>query len=378
MDAHGEASSEAPAKGGGKAPAKAAPAKAATATAASTAKRAPPPAKMGTMPLSTKTMPLLGGRLQARLPAEAREVPVPDDPSTSPAGGLMRQARHRIELGDQAILLLSIELFAHEGPDFMSEVRAEVEHWGQRAAAFDVSLVSNPNLSVARVVPDEPLALGLRDGFQDMVLVAVLFVASRDGTVQSIALHANEAAARDRMGLASLLARIGGTIRPGQRFDTSGGTRVFTLFRRGPEVRFDVPDGTIAVEEERPDAETYFVQLSRALGAPGAGSMRITVGGHPEPLPTRGRHVRGELLGGPVQWLADASADGGRELRLVHISSEQPVEAVLTAPNAEALEALRHVAESMRFSRACEGRAECPAGERCDHEYCRTGARARD
>lgn len=372
MDNRGEtATGEAPAKGAAKRAAKAAPAK----------RAAPLPEKLGQLPLAARAVPILGGRLQVRLPEVASEATMPDEgPGASAAtGDLARQTRHRIVLADQSALLLAIELFAREGPDLMSEVREEVEHWGQRAAHFDIQLVPNPNLSVVRVVPDEPLSLGLRDGPYDLALVAVLFVASSDGTVMSLALHANAAAVRDARGLSSLVSRIGGSIRPGRVFDTAGGTRVFTLFRRGPEVRMDLPDKTIAFEEERPDAETYVVQLTRPLGGTAAGSMRLTVGGRFDALPARGgRRVAGQFLGGAVQWLAETAEDGGRTLRLVHLAAEQPVEAVLTAPTAEALEALRTVAESVRFSQACEGRASCPVPERCEHEYCRSRPRGRD
>lgn len=362
------ATTKAPAKGAGTA--KAAPAK----------RAAPLPEKLGLLPLAARPVKVLGGRLQVRLPEVATEASMPDEPGAAGAeAGLVRQTRHRITLADQTLLLIEIELFAREGPDLMSEVREEVDHWGQRAASWDVGLVPNPSLSVVRVVPDEPLALGLRDGPYDLSLVAVLFVASSDGTIQSIALHANEAAARDRTGLATLVSRIGGSIRAGRRFSTAGGTRVFTLFRHGPEVRIDLPDGAIALEHSTPDAETYFIQVARPLGGTAAGSLRITVGGHPEALPARGgRRVAGQFLGTAVQWRSETTPEGAHTLRLVHLAAEQPVEAILEAPSAEALDPLRTIAESMRFSAACEGGADCPAGERCDHEYCRGGRHDRD
>lgn len=353
------------------------------AKAAAPAKRAAAlPEKIGALPLVARPVKILGGRLQVRLPEGATEATMPPDfgPGGAPVDqGLSKQSRHRIALADQSVLLVAADLFARQGPDFMSEVREEVEHWGQRAAHFDVQLVPNPNLSVARVVPDEPLSLGLQDGMDDLVLVAVLFVASSDNTVMSLSMHANAAAARDARGLATLASRIGGSLRAGRVFDTAGGTRVFTLFRHGPEVRMDLPDATIAFEEERPDAETYVVQLTRPLGGTAAGSMKVTVGGRPEPLPARGgRRVRGQFLGTAVQWVSDTAEGGDRTLHLVHMAAEQPVEALLTAPSAEALEALKTVAESVRFSQACEGRAGCPVPERCEHEYCRSRPRGRD
>lgn len=354
---------QAPAKAG----AKAAPAKA-------PAKRVVPlPEKIGLLPLTAKAVPVLRGRLSVRLPEEAQPVAADEIGASADEGPLTKQTRHRLQLVSQKVLLLEVELFAREGPDFISGVREEIAKWGQRAPSFDVELVSNPQLSVVRVIPSEPLGLGLQDGIDDLSLVGVLFVANVDGTVQTMAMHANAAALADRPGLVALLARMGGTVRPGRRVATTGGTRTFTLFRHGPEVRIDAPDGVASIEQGTAEQETYTFYLLRPLGGVG-GSARVVVGGRPEPIPPRGgRRVNGTLMGAATSWLSTTTDDGATSLRAVQLTGEQPVEVVVTATDRAPLDALREMMGSLRFSRACEGPGDCPAGERCDHEYCRGG-----
>ena len=359
-DTHGKAS-----------PAKAAPAKAAPTKAAAL------PDKIGLLPLASKAVPILRGRLHVRLPAEAQPVAADEIGAGPDEGPLVKQTRHRLQLVNQKVLFLEVELFAREGPDFISEVREEIGRWGQRAPTFEVGLVSNPQVSVIRVIPSEPLALGLRDGIDDLSLVGVLFVASVDGSIQTIAAHANQAALADRAGLVSFLNRIGATLRPGRRLSTTSGTRTFTLFRRGPEVRIDVPDGVASLEQQTPEQETYMFYMLRPLGGVG-GTARIVVGGRPEPPPARGgRRVPGNLLGAAAPWVMSTGEGGELGARAVQLAGEQPVEAVITANGPAPLDALRQMAETMRFSRACQAPADCPAGERCDHEYCRSGSRRR-
>lgn len=328
-------------------------------------------ASLRTLALSRTPVKLLGGRLLVRLPESARVDPFDD--SEQPGAGRMRaREAFRIEHGVQRFLVVVVELFARHAGDLEAEVGAEVERWGQRPSAFAIDSLANPSCPVVRVVPAEALFLGLQDGIDDLALVDLLYVGSPDGTVQTIAIHANDAAARERDALTALAGRIGTTVHAGRvAFDTSGGTRKFTVFRRGPELRIDLPDSTVAFEEEGRDSDAYTIRVLRPLGGKG-GTLRITVGGAAEALPPGGRRARARshLMGQPAQWTSYSTADG-LELRLVHRTAVQPISIVISADDQDAIDDLRAIAETLVLSRTCDGPVGCPPGEVCRHEHCR-------
>jgi hypothetical protein len=293
-----------------------------------------------------------------------------DVPGAEPTA---REERYRIQVGNAVLVAIVRELMARQSEDLDADVRAEVAHWGQRPATFDLEVLPHAGeTTVLRLVPSEAVHAGVQDAATDLGLGAALFVAHPDGSMQSIELHGNEPAVHDRGALTAFAGRLAGGIHPGRRrLGLVQGTKVFTIYRHGPELRLDLPAQALATEQEGEDSETYTIEPLRPMGGEG-GRIEIRIGGHPDEAP-HGRHLaRGRLLDHDVQWSPESPDTGGKVLRTSFATSDFPVSITITAPAQAQIDALKTIVESMRLSHACNGPSDCSGGERCDHEFCRS------
>jgi hypothetical protein len=261
--------------------------------------------ELGKQPLSESRTRVLGGHLTVRMPKGAKVEARPHALMSAPEPE-EHETRVVLDDGNERLVLLAREAFAFAGSDFEGSVRRVVADWerhlGGKYGVRPKALQSKGCRAVS-VVPAAPD----RRRSDDAAFIAGLFVASADGTVQTLDVYVNPAAAADPAGCAAIAEKVLSSVAPGPKpLRLAAGERRLDAFSDEVEIAVTVPEGTAATKQAGPD---FLVHRLIALGPLGGeqSSVGIYLGDHPDfrPGPSAGE---GTLFGKKVRW--HASADG--------------------------------------------------------------------
>ena len=146
----------------------------------------------------TQQVQLLGGRLEAALPAAMKLQARGHHIMAAEASG-EHETRAILDLGPARLVMMTYELFALTGSDFQAAIFADKQAQGEPTDAFRLEplTVAAPLTAIAEL----PTAI---PGDADANLVYGAWIGHADGTVQLLAFYVNPAGARDAAPWAQL------------------------------------------------------------------------------------------------------------------------------------------------------------------------------
>ena len=223
---------------------------------------------LGKMKLSKKETSLLRGRLTMRLPRKAKAEPrrrsimgAEESPDA--------ETRIVITSGADKMVVMAYEMFALAGSDFDKKVRDLVGD-GEGNYSVERLELGNPSLYAVATIPAK------LDPAEDASLVAGVYLANSDNTVQFLGFYVNSAAAQDREGALRLARSMMETVRPGpSSLEIDGGPRVLS-----GGVKVEVPKGYVITAQRGPDFWVHSIRKLVPLGQ-SAPSLGVYIGGHP-------------------------------------------------------------------------------------------------
>jgi hypothetical protein len=202
--------------------------------------------------------------------------------------------------GEQKIVVMVYELFQTADRDFVGQLKKVVGLWD-----MDVDLSAIREDGTLRICIATPRKI---DASADAVYILGVFTAQADGSVQSIRMYANPAAARDAAACAVLVGKIADSIKAGSRKLTKeAGTRMLEKLDGGKRVVVDVPEGFTLTTQTGPDFQVVSILKIVPLGER-AQSFNVYFGGFPgyqfknQTERPEVRAVQGTLLGERVAW----------------------------------------------------------------------------
>ena len=220
----------------------------------------------------TQKVQLLGGRLEAALPAAMKLEPRGHGIMAAGAAD-EDETRAVLDLGKTRFVMMTYELFTLTGPDLPAAIAADKKARGEPTQALKLAplAVARPLTAVAELPP-------ATKGDADANLVYVAWIGNTDATVQLLAFYINPDGARAAASWAQLARTIALSLKPGSR--TLDSKAASHKLGAGPEtVTIATPDGWIATTQPGPDFTIYHLRKLTLLGAP-AVSCGIYLGGH--------------------------------------------------------------------------------------------------
>ena len=220
----------------------------------------------------TQKVQLLGGRLEAALPAAMKLEPRSHGIMAADAAG-EDETRAVLDLGKARFVMMTYELFALTGTDFKTAIAAEKKAQGEPTNTLKLEplAVARPLTAIADIPP-------ATKGDADANLVYVAWIGNTDTTVQLIAFYINPDGARAAASWAQLARTIALSLKPASRaLDTKAASH--KLGASPDAVAIATPDGWTVTTQPGPDFTVYHLRKLTILGAP-AVSCGIYLGGH--------------------------------------------------------------------------------------------------
>jgi len=305
-------------------------------------------ASLADLPL-TQQIQLLGGRLEATLPAAMKLQPRDHHVMAAEASG-EHETRAILDLGPARFVMMTYELFAVIGTDFPAAILADKQAQGEPTDAFRLEPL--PVGAELTAIAEIPTAI---PGDADANLVYGTWIGHPDGTVQLLAFYINPAGAPDAARWAQLAQNIALTLKPGTRaLNLLAGEHTFG--RPPAAVTIATPDGWTASIQPGPDFAIYHLHKLAVLGTPAA-SCGIYLGRHGSYQfkqhgidPANVKSSPGKLFGTAATWVT-WSADGSRyatEVMLMHPSGAAMLHAFCSADTEAELTDLRNIIETIQ------------------------------
>ncbi len=302
--------------------------------------------------LSDESTPLLGGRLQARLPVgakvEARAVNIMAA-KESPE----EETRVVFDLGEKRLVVMLYETFSTAGPDFAAVLKKMNREARQdRRTARTRLVLRQDNLEVYQA------KVSLVNTDREAILIASAWIVNTDQTVQLLAAYANRMAGAEPRDVRKLCSRILKTLEPGEKgIVTKARKQRLHVYSKTKELVVDLPDGWVHTLQPGPD---FLVHRLRQLGPFPAErpSIGVYVGNHPsyhyKREETEPEQSQGPLIGKQVDWFKAVRGEG------VRIEAIRPAEDLdehehlmlhvfLSAASNKDLQAARAIVESIRI-----------------------------
>ena len=286
--------------------------------------------KLGTLALEEKPTALLGGRIEARLPAGARiEARQANVASANPL--TEEETRVVVDAGGERMMILAYELFARSTADALEP--AVKARWADPGAGRADRYAIEPRTlpSGQRAVLISPKAPP--DPKREAWLALGEYVLHTDGTVQMVSYFLDPDAAKDVAGATALARKVADTVAPGpKRLATSAGERSFRGVQDTDKVVLVVPEGTVDTHQQAPDFAMHYFRILPKLGD-GVPVLGIYVGKQPPDL-----HVQEEAAakGGAKATVtkkkADLLATAGAEWHLWASGGVEHAEAIVPYP----------------------------------------------
>jgi len=337
------------------------------ATASPTASVAEPAAPtIDTKFLPAKATPLLAGRLTIRVPAAARNIARAHSIMAAPHS-VQKETRLMFDAGPERLVIMTKEMFATRGSDLAGTLA--------KASASDGKVVrvavSDDKLEVYAMVPRK------HDRKRAAILVYAATVAQPDGSLQSVRVFVNPAAAEDPAGCsalaskstmpkvkpakamgrcATLAAAMISTLRSGNRkLDVSAGQRRLTGQYSDDHFDVTVPAAFITTLDRGPDFTVHVLRHLAPLESPGRMLLGVYVGGHPSYQVKQANakvtttEVDGTLFGKPIKWRTSNLSDGRivAEVIIPHPTSKARVHVFAMGHTAAHITTLKKMAESL-------------------------------
>ncbi|MEM9194126.1 MAG: hypothetical protein AAGF12_33435 [Myxococcota bacterium] len=259
--------------------------------------------RVGRRPLDAEVS-LLDGRLHMRPVQGAILEPRPWNIMGAPEP-MAAETRIYLEAGDEKVVVMTYELFALAGIDFVEQVRADAARSFPNTRLEQVAAIG-AGLEALQVVPQQ------LDTSRDAVFTYGLYVVSPDRTVQVMAFYVSPSAATE--GECTALAmRSARTLRAGDRtLEFQGQTWSLVSGASGP-LSLRLPEGYTVYTQEGPDFWVHRIRRVVAFGDTGPGGF-IYFGGHPSAI-RAGDQFEGRLLGDATTWVR--SEDEGHSVEAI-------------------------------------------------------------
>jgi len=248
--------------------------------------------RVGSRPLGNEVA-LLDGRLHIRpvqgaiIEARPWDIMGAPEPTTS-------ETRLFLEAGDEKVVVMTYELFATAGDDFVAQLQQVI---GESALPTRLERVAavGEGLEAYQVLPES------LDTSTEAVFTYGLYVISPDRTVQHLAFYVNPAAAED--GCIDLAMRSAATLRAGERtLDRSARTWELVSGLPNRNLRLALPAGYSVITQQGPDFWVHRIFPVTDFGQSGPSGL-VYFGGHPSPFgPGSATTFDAPLLGESATW----------------------------------------------------------------------------
>jgi hypothetical protein len=259
----------------------------------------------------TQKVELLGGRLEATLPAAMKLEPRSHGVMAAAAAD-EDETRAVLDLGKARLVMMTYDVFALTGTDFKAAIKAQKLAQGESITGLQLEplAVARPLTAIADVPP-------LPKGTAEANLVYTAWIGNTDTSVQRIAFYLNPEAARTAAAAWAQLARaiVLGLKPAGRTLDTRATSR--KLGAGHDALTLATPDGWTMTTQPGPDFAVYHLRKLAILGAP-AVSCGIYLGGHASYQfsqsgidPAKVKTSPAKLLRSPTLWQT-WTADGSR------------------------------------------------------------------
>ncbi len=297
----------------------------------------------------TQQVQLLGGRLEAALPA-AMKLEARGHSIMAAAASAQHETRAVLDLGPARLVMMTYELFAVIGADFPAAILADKQAQGEPTDTFRLEPL--PVTAELTAIAEIPTATS---SDADANLIYRVWIGHADGTVQLLAFYVNPAGANDAAHWTQLARNIALSLKPGARtLNLLAGEHTFGL---APAiVTVTTPDAWTASLQPGPDFAVYHLHKLAVLGTPAA-SCGIYLGRHGSYQfkqrgidPANVKPSPGKLFGAEATWMT-WSADGSRhatEIMLMHPSGTTMVHAFCSADTEAELTDLRSIIETIQ------------------------------
>jgi len=297
----------------------------------------------------TQPVQLLGGRLEAALPA-AMKLEARGHHIMAAESSAQHETRAVLDLGPARFVMMTYELFAVTGGDLPAAILADKKARGEPTAPLQLEPLAalEPLTAIAEIPP-------ATQGDADANLVYAVWIGHTDATVQLLAFYVNPAGANDAASWTQLAKTIALSLRPGTR-TLDPQASAYTLGAAPTAVTIATPDGWTASIQPGPDFAVYHLHKLVVLGTP-AVSCGIYLGRHAAYqfkqrgiAPASVKSSPGKLFGAEATWLT-WTADGSRyatEVMLMHPSGTAMVHAFCSADTEAELTDLRNIIETIQ------------------------------
>jgi hypothetical protein len=360
---------------------KAAPRPAADAGAAqpapATADAGPAPGGEGP---ALEAVPLLGGRLVAKLPpGEATESPF------ALPGKVLGCMEYRTSIATGAVVVTALDLGALTSGDLAADAARELDAWHARSQVSKVPWKiapferASPPLDIVKATPGQAVGYlcGPAEADAAYDVPARYFVAQPDGTVQIVDFSYREDMGQDRAGVAAFSETVMSSLAPGSvALAREAGLRVLPNVPVGQDIEITMPADTVVSVSEGTDSIGIELGRLRAMGA--KTRPDIVVWTHscvPEYMDEgRAKRTKATVLGLPVDVLRGQR--DGRFFEDVGFNAAAIGECsyvTLLADTEDALTALHATFEAGRLVDACSSSDECD-GRPCVDRRCQAAA----
>lgn len=296
----------------------------------------------------TQKVQLLGGRLEAALPAAMKLEARGHSIMAAEASG-EDETRAVIDLGKARFVMMTYEYFALTGTDLKAAIAAEKKAQGEPTDTVKLEplAVAKPLTAIADILP-------ATKGDAEANLIYAAWIGNSDSTVQLLAFYINPDGAKAATSWAQLARNIALTLKPGKRtLDTKAAAH--KLGEGKEAMTITTPDGWAASTQPGPDFTVYRLRKLANLGAPAA-SCGIYLGNHGSYQYTQQdidkakvKPTPGKLFKTAVTWQTwTASGRSTTEAMAKHPSGSATVHAFCSAGTEAELADLRKMIETIQ------------------------------
>jgi len=245
--------------------------------------------------LSTKAKPVLGGRLFIKFPST--NITINNKFANQQTWIAHREITYKV--GKKKLTFTLRELMAFRADNFIGQlakvVKVQAKQIGIR---YKISPIDRYRFMA------EPSKFRL---INNKALIRTLFFVNKDNTVQSISVHANAAAMRNRTQVTKLTLKILNSVKAGKRkIKIKAKSALLISKDRSFQMRIYLPKRYIMMMTENKNSRSYIIQRLLPIGRQ-PHKITITLG-HQPPKNKHAAHerdtskVHGYLLGQSVSW----------------------------------------------------------------------------
>lgn len=309
--------------------------------------------------ISTAKTEVLAGRLILAVPDQAKSRAIQHGIMAAPESD-SDQTRIMIDAGEQRMVLMVYELFAHaDVDDLQGPAQNVTRHFPMKVSFRKWSLA--PPLRATAYFPVSPTKN------EEANLVMGVFVASPDGSVRNFMWYVNPQAASQSDAALRLAESMAETVAPGTKtLDTTGGERELSTYSKTKSVLVSIPRGYALTTQHGPDFIVHHINKIVSFGDENA-TIGVYLGDHPsnnrDGFVEQGKTT---LFGKRVSWyekrhnvdgtemiVDDATVPLGWSLfgRAVPGTSDGPsyADVFLTAAKTSSIQELKSIASTLRL-----------------------------